>query len=134
MRTMTAVAAGLLWLSGTATAADLENFEANSTADVAALCGADPDSDLYAEAMQFCFGYISGAVQFHNAVVRAGALRPIACPGTEATREQFAAYFAGWARTAATEEELAEPPVEGMARAAAARWPCPRSADAPAPG
>ena len=124
MRTRTTIAAGLLCLSGAAAAAELENFRANSTADVAALCGADPQSELYAEAMQFCFGYISGAVQFHHAVVRAGSIRPIACPGAEATREQFASYFAGWARTTATPQELAEPPVEGMARAAAARWPC----------
>jgi hypothetical protein len=124
MRTTMMMAAGLLCLSAAASAASLENFRANSTADIAALCGADPDSTFYAEAKQFCFGYISGAVQFHNAVVRTGAVEPIACPSAEATREQFASYFADWARTTATPAELAEPPVEGMARAAAARWPC----------
>ena len=129
MRTILTTAAGLLCLSGAATAADLESFKANSTRDVAALCGADPQSAFYAEAMQFCFGYISGAVQFHNAVVRAGAIRPIACPGVEATREQFATFFVDWARTSATQQELAEPPVEGMARAAAAQWPCGGPAD-----
>jgi hypothetical protein len=129
MRTKLTMLAGLLLLSGAASAAEMENFKADTVADLAALCGAPPDNALHAEAKQFCFGYISGAVQFHNAIVAAGGLRPIACPSENATREQFAAFFANWARTKATPQELAEPPVEGMARAAAARWPCPTGTD-----
>ena len=81
---------------------------------------------LYAEALQFCYGYISGAAQFHNALVGEGGLRPLACPTEEPTRREFAEYFVNWARTTATPEQLAEPAVQGMARAAVAKWPCPR--------
>jgi hypothetical protein len=128
MRAMlTTAAAGMLLLSSHGQAAELDNFRASTAADLAALCGASPDSAYYNEAMQFCYGYISGAAQFHTAVVSAGGLKPIACPTEDATREQFARFFVNWARTSATPDQLREPPVEGMARAAAARWPCARS-------
>lgn len=128
MRAMlTTAAAGMLLLSFDGQAAELENFRAGNVAELAALCGAQPDSSFYEEAMQFCYGYISGAAQFHTAVVAAGGLKPMACPTDDATRDQFARFFVSWARNSATPDQLREPPVEGMARAAAARWPCNRS-------
>jgi Rap1a immunity proteins len=123
---LTTAAAGMLLLSTGGRAAELENFRAGTVADLAALCGASPASAYYEEAMQFCYGYISGAAQFHTAVVSAGALKPLACPAEDAMRDQFARFFVNWARTSATPDQLREPPVEGMARAAAARWPCNR--------
>jgi hypothetical protein len=119
---LSAMAAALAW--GSADAADLQDFQVTSVTQLADLCGAAPDDELYVEAIQFCYGYISGAAQFHSAVVGRGGLKPVACPTRDATRSEFAQYFVSWARTTATSEQLAEPAVEGMARAAAARWPC----------
>ena len=121
---LSAMAAALAW--GSAEAADLQDFEVTSVTQLADLCGAAPDDALYVEAIQFCYGYISGAAQFHSAVVGKGGLKPIACPTRDATRSEFAEYFVSWVRTTATPEQLAEPAVQGMARAAAAKWPCPQ--------
>ena len=96
-----------------------------SVTQLADLCGATPDDALYVEAIQFCYGYISGAAQFHNAVVGKGGLKPVACPTRDATRSEFA----GVLRLLGAEHgprpsSCAEPAVQGMARAAAAQWPC----------
>jgi hypothetical protein len=120
---MVAVAVVATWAS--AEAAEVQDFQATTVDQLARICGADPTDDLYVEAIQFCYGYISGAVQFHNALVGDGGIKPIACPTARATRQEFAEYFASWARTTATPEQLAEPAVQGMARAAAAKYPCP---------
>ena len=121
---LSAMAMALAW--GSANAADLQDFEVTSVTQLADLCGAGPEDALYVEAIQFCYGYIAGAAQFHSAVVGKGGLKPIACPTRDATRSEFADYFVSWARTTATPEQRAEPAVQGMARAAAAKWPCPR--------
>jgi hypothetical protein len=129
MRLRLAAAAGgaaFALASGGVQAADLQDFEVRSTAQLAALCGAGPSDELYVEAIQFCYGYLSGAAQFHNAVVGQGGLKPLACPTEEPNRSEFAQYFAGWARNTATPAQLAEPAVQGLARAAVAKWPCPR--------
>lgn len=126
MRHKLAAAAAIAFAWNGAQAAELEDFKVRSTAQLAALCGASPDNELYAEAIQFCYGYLSGAAQFHNAVVGQGGLKPLACPTGEPSRSEFARYFAGWARGTATPEQLAEPAVQGLARAAVAKWPCPR--------
>lgn len=112
--------------AASAQAAEPQDFQVRTVSQLANLCGASPSDALYAEALQFCYGYISGAAQFHNALVGEGGLRPLACPTEEPTRREFAEYFVNWARTTATPEQLAEPAVQGMARAAVAKWPCPR--------
>ena len=116
-------AAAIAWSS--AHAAELQDFQVDTVDQLARLCGASPTSDLYVEAIQFCYGYISGAVQFHNAIVGAEGIQPIACPPASATREEFARYFANWAEGSATPAERAEPAIQGAARAAARRYPCP---------
>ncbi len=118
-----AVAAVFAWSS--AEAADLQDFQVTTVDQLARLCGASPSSDLYVEAIQFCYGYISGAVQFHESLVGKRGTRAIACPPATATREEFARYFANWAQGTATAGQLAEPAIQGMARAAALRYPCP---------
>ena len=120
---MAAAAVAATWAG--AEAAEPQDFQATTVDQLARICAASPADDLYVEAIQFCYGYISGAVQFHNALVGDGGIKPIACPTASATRQEFAEYFASWARTTATPEQLAEPAVQGMARAAAAKYPCP---------
>lgn len=113
-------------LGGTgAKAAELEDFQVNSTRQLATLCGVTPTDTYYVDAIQFCYGFLTGAYQFHSAVVGPGGLKPLACPATVPSRDEFATYFVSWARSAPP-EILAEPAVQGLARAAAARWPCPR--------
>lgn len=116
--------AAIAWSS--ADAAELQDFQVNTVDQLARLCGASPESNLYLEAKQFCYGYISGAVQFHNSIVGARGIKPIACPPASATREDFARYFSNWAENTATPAEQGEAAIQGAARAAAMRYPCPR--------
>lgn len=123
LKVAAAIAAGLAWSS--VEAAELQDFQVTSVDQIARLCGAGPSSNLYVEAIQFCYGYISGAVQFHASIVGARGIDPIACPPATATREEFARYFANWVENTATPAQRAEPAIQGMARAAALRYPCP---------
>ena len=95
------VMAAAVALGGTgAKAASLEDFQVRSTSQLAALCGVVPADTYYVEAIQLCYGYLSGAAQFHNAVVGKGGLKPLACPTNEPSRSEFATYFANWAKNA----------------------------------
>jgi hypothetical protein len=127
LKLVAAAAAGLALAWTGSEAAELQDFQVNTVDELATLCGVVPTDELYVDAIQFCYGYITGAVQFHNAMVRAGTIkRPIVCPPPDATRAEFAQYFSTWARTKATSEQLAEAPLEGATRAAAEKYPCPR--------
>lgn len=125
MRLAWMLAAGVALGSAGAEAATLDDFQVNSTRQLVALCSVTPSDTYYVDAIQFCYGFLSGAYQFHNAVVSHGGIKRLACPAKVPSREEFATYFAQWARSAPP-EVMDEPAVEGLARAAAARWPCPR--------
>ena len=103
-------------------AAEPSNFNATTTDDLVALCSAAPGDALYAEAQQFCYGFLAGVAQFHRSVAHGDGIRPIACPKQEVTRAQLATVFLDWAK--ANPQSNDEPPVQSLSRAAAAKWPC----------
>ena len=105
-------------------AAEVNNFDLVTTSDLVALCSARSDDPLYAEALQFCFGYMAGTAQFHRALVRADDIQPIACPRFEVTREALVGVFLDWAQ--AHPSAMSDLPAESVKRAAAAAWPCGR--------
>jgi hypothetical protein len=105
-----------------ATAAEPSNFNATTTRDLVALCAEEPDDPLYAEARQFCYGFLAGVAQFHRAMVQGERIEPLACPKDAVTREQLASVFLDWAKT--NPQAMDEPPAESLERAAAAEWPC----------
>jgi hypothetical protein len=109
-------------LASPAAAVDTSNFNLQTTRDLVALCSGEPDQALYAEALQFCYGFLAGVAQLHRTLVRAGDIKPIACPQYEVTRETLAVVFLDWAR--ANPNVLDQPPAESLSRAAAAAWPC----------
>ena len=105
-----------------AQAVETSNFNLATTQDLIALCTSRPDDPLYAEALQFCYGYMAGVAQLHRALVRADAVKPVACPHHEVTREELVQVFLGWAReNPGAADEL---PAENVRRAATAAWPC----------
>ena len=116
-------ALGALWLAAApALAVETANFEVRTTADLVALCSAEPEDPLYDEAMQFCYGYVAGAAHFHQAIVHNNRIRAIACPREQVTRQDLVATFLDWAET--NPQYMDELPVETVARAAVATWPC----------
>jgi hypothetical protein len=109
-------------LAWPAMAVEISNFTLGTTRDLVALCSAPPDDPLYAEGLQFCYGYLAGMAQLHRALVQADDIKPVACPRYEVTREALARVFLDWARAhPGTMDEL---PAESVMRAAVAAWPC----------
>ncbi len=120
--------------SGTTTPTDTvprSAFEANTTADLAALCGAAPTAPEYQVAAAFCHGFLQGAGQYHAAITQPGSGRaPVFCaPSPPPTRSQVAAAFVAWAN--AHPEYGRERAVDGLARWAHAAYPCAQSESRP---
>src|SRR5262245_43855739 len=93
-----------------------------TTRDLVALCADQPDDPLYAEAKQFCYGFLAGVAQFHRALVHGEEIEPIACPAGAVSREQLVGVLLDWVK--ANPQSMAELPSESLREAAAAEWPC----------
>ena len=122
MRNAIAAAGVVCALASPVLAVETSNFNLATTRDLVALCSCQPDDPLYAEALQFCYGYMAGMAQLHRALVRADDIKPVACPGYEVTREALVRVFLDWAR--ANPGAMDELPAESVKRAAVAAWPC----------
>ena len=122
MRNALAAACAACALASPALSVETSNFNLATTRDLVALCSGQPDDPLYAEALQFCYGYMAGVAQLHRALVRADDIKPLACSGYEVTRETLVRVFLDWAR--ANPGVMDELPAESVKRAAVDVWPC----------
>jgi len=117
------MAAAAAWgLASPAVAAETRNFDLQTTADLVALCSCPPDRPLYAQALQFCYGYLTGMAHLHRALVREKKIERLACPTHEVARDALAGLFLDWVRD--NPGALEAPPAESVRRAAVAAWPC----------
>ena len=98
MRNAIAAAGAACALASPALPVETSNFNLGTTWDLVALCSDQPDDPLYAEALQFCYGYMAGVAQLHRVLVRADDIKPVACPRHEVTREALVRVFLDWAR------------------------------------
>jgi hypothetical protein len=102
--------------------AEVGNFNLGTTRDLVALCLDRSDCPLYAEALQFCYGYMAGVAQLSRVLVQADNIEPVACPRYEVTREgSFGCSWTGHAQNPGAIDEL---PAESVKRATVAAWPC----------
>jgi hypothetical protein len=122
MRNAIAAAGAACVLASSALAVETSNFNLGTTRDLVALCSDQPDDPLYAEALQFCYGYMAGVAQLHGVLIQADNIKPVACPQHEVTREALVRVFLDWAR--ANPGAMDELPAESVKRAAVAAWPC----------
>ena len=103
--------------------ADLQDFTLENGQDLADLCDAKPGNELYAEARQFCFGFLSGVVHFHDALAAGPNFGRIVCPEGKVTRQDGAVIFVAWAK--AHPEASKAKPAEAVVMAALDKWgPC----------
>ena len=63
MRNAIAAAGAVCALALPALAVETSSFNLATTRDLVALCSCQPDDPLYAEALQFCYGYMAGMAQ-----------------------------------------------------------------------
>lgn len=106
------VAAAACLVAGGA-AAQGTSTEVN-TAQLARICTAEPS---------FCNGYITGAGQLYSVFLAADRVEKVACAEPSPTLEEIRTTFVSWA--AAHPEKGSEKAIDGLAQAAAAKWPCP---------
>ena len=93
-----------------------------TTQDLLDICRLDKEHPQYTKAVSFCLGYLTGAVHYHRAISRGPDIEPIMCPDGPISRFEAVEVFIEWAN--AHPEFLDEPPVQGVFRAAAEKWPC----------
>ena len=104
--------------------ADLQDYILENGQDLADLCGAEPGDEIYAEAKQFCYGFLSGVVHFHDALAAGPKGHRIVCPEGKVTRDDGATIVAAWAE-AHPDEASRTDPAEAVVKAALDKWgPC----------
>ncbi|MGG5820705.1 Rap1a/Tai family immunity protein [Falsiroseomonas sp. HW251] len=121
-RTIGLAAAALVLAAGAAQAQPAPATSMLTTATLAELCGAAPQTSE-APATAFCRGFIVGAGQYHHASVRPNQ-RPLFClPTPGPSQAEFQTAFAAWAR--ANPQFGSERAVDGLARFVSTTYPCP---------
>ena len=128
MRTMILAASALLALSPLqagaqdAGTADTGDFAVETAQDLVDLCSADRSSELYAEALQFCAGFLEGMKHYHDRMSAGPEVDPIVCAPDDVTLEGAIDTYVDYAR--ANPQFLDEDPADNVIRAAMATWPC----------
>ncbi len=103
-----------------ARAVEAEAYQLRHFGDLVALCAADDE----AEAVQLCRGYIIGAGSLYLELVRAKRINAWACADPVPTVDEARARIVAWAQQ--NPNSRSEHAIDGLWRAAASIWPCPR--------
>jgi hypothetical protein len=120
-----ALAAGLVLAGGISVRAqevDIENFKVRDAGSLARLCDTAEGRPLYAQARQFCYGYIAGAATVYREAVAAGGMQKSICASKEPTLEEMRAAFTSW--IGRNQNARDEDAADGVLRAVAAKYPC----------
>src|SRR5215468_860669 len=118
-----AVATLALVIPRAADAATEANFDAKTTGDLVALCTATPDNGVGTAALNFCEGYIQGAVtvEMLNMAAFRGP-KPFCLPNPPPTRAQAINGFVNWAQTAP--DRMTQSATDGLFRFIGEQYRC----------
>ena len=122
-----AIAGAVAWLSSAQAGVTEDNFHAQTTSDMVAICSADPADPMYSAAINFCHGFAVGSYQVMREMMAAEPKLRLFCvtePGP--TRNELIAAFLTWVQ--AHPEQGMKVPVESVAAFLAERYPCPQAA------
>jgi hypothetical protein len=114
------LAGSVVPLAGQATAAEPPRLE--TTADLVAFCDAQGAPQAVDSGQDFCAGFIAGTGLFYLELVRADAIKPMACAQTTPTLAEARQAFVQWAK--ANPQYMQTKPIDGFWRAMAATYPC----------
>lgn len=104
----------------TATAAEVE---VRTATDLVNICSIADDDPRIEGARGFCYGFLSGAAQYHQAANAGKKGKPLFClPEQKVTRAEGARLFVAWAKS--NPQHMGEAPVDALTRFAVATWPC----------
>jgi len=121
------VAAALGLLAPCAALAATEaNFGAATTADLVELCTTSPDNAMGTAAVNFCEGFVQGAVlvEMQNMVAFRGP-KLFCLPNPAPSRNEALSQFVTWAR--ASPDRMSTSSTDGLFRFLSERYPCPQS-------
>lgn len=125
-RASTGVAALLmLGLVQSAPAVEDGDFQFNTTQDLSALCSVAAGTPEYPIARQACRAFIEATLQYHDAVSKPHKLKRLVCYPPNTTIDDGVTAFNAWAKARVSDDKsMSEPPVIGLIRAMAAKYPC----------
>ena len=107
----------------TATGPSETAFLIKTTGDLVRLCEATPTDPTGIAALHFCHGFAVGAYQYHQIAAAAEKKPPLFCePNPRPSRNEAIAGFVAWAKQ--NPKAMETPPVEGIFRYLAQRYPC----------
>src|ERR1700739_4429695 len=101
------------------------NFSLKTTEDLYVVCSTPSSDPLRPAAINFCEGFLLGVVSYHDAIVDREHLKPLLCYPSTPPRHQGIQAFIDWAGTHQQDHKFMDtPPVVGVIRGLAAKWPC----------
>jgi Rap1a immunity proteins len=115
------LAAGMIVAAGQVRA---EGPKLDSTADLVAYCDTEGPVGEVRDGQNFCDGFIAGSGLLYLELVQAGTMKKIACAEPIPTLAQARDAFVTWA--SANPDHLSGKPIDGLWRAMAATYPCPK--------
>lgn len=119
------VACCAVMVTGQDATADDRIFAVKTTGDLFNLCTLPGDHPLRGEGINYCLGYMDGAVDYHDVLSEHEDMKRIVCYPETATLELGVAVFIAWAEEKEEDTEMmGTPPVVGITRALAKKWPC----------
>ena len=95
-----------------------------TTADLVEYCDNIGPVGEVRDGQNFCDGFIMGSGLLYLELLKAGQIKKIACADPTPTLAQARDAFVTWA--GANQEHLASKPIDGLWRAMAATFPCPK--------
>lgn len=101
-------------------AVDSVDFEVKTTKNLLNLCTVNSEDNLYAEAINFCHGYLIGAYHYHHVSKKGEA--QVCVPEPQPSRNEMISKFIGWAKSHPQYNN--ELPVETEFRFLMETWPC----------
>jgi hypothetical protein len=102
-----------------------DDFQAQTTAQLVSLCGADSADPLYTAARNFCHGFAVGtyrAILTEEMATRAKH-KMFCLPANQPSRDQATAAFVQWA--SARPKTLSSSPTDGIVEYLQTQYPCP---------
>lgn len=112
-------------LSFSAPSAD--TFQLRNAQDLADLCAVPDDNPMVEAARGFCYGFLSGAGEYHRATHQGKRDKPLICvPEPKPSRAEAAQGFVDWAK--ANPQYMKETAIDALFRFAMAKYPCPKKA------
>jgi len=104
-------------------AANAAEAALNTAGDLVDVCAVGDDDPTVDGARGFCYGFLSGAAQYHRSINAGRKGKPLFCPPEpQVTRAEAAKLFVAWGR--ANPQHMGEAPVDALMRFASATWPC----------